>query len=63
MGYARFPGEDFFLALLSSRKSRRNGDPTIQPAEGMNCSSGKLNAVSDFLQEIAGATSAAMTLN
>ena len=43
----------FFLALLSSRKSRRNGGPTIRHAEGMDCSWDKLSLISDFLQEIA----------
>jgi hypothetical protein len=44
---------DFFLTLLSSRKSRRNGGPTIRHAEGMDCSWGQLTLSSDFLQEIA----------
>jgi hypothetical protein len=44
---------NFFLALLSSRKIRRNGDPTIWHAKRTDCSWGKLTSISDFLQEIA----------
>src|ERR1700722_6871696 len=40
----------FFLALLSSRMSRRNGGPTIRYAKRTNSSWGKLNLISDFLQ-------------
>ena len=45
--------ERFFLALLSSRMSRRNGEPPIWYAKRTDCSWGKLNVISDFLQEIA----------
>src|SRR3984957_8424032 len=36
MGYRRFSAEDFSTALLSSRKRRGNGDPTIGHAEGID---------------------------
>jgi hypothetical protein len=53
MGYRRFSVKDFSTALLSSRKRRGNGDPTIRHAEGMDCSWDKLSLISDFLQDIA----------
>jgi hypothetical protein len=53
MGYRIFSIEDFSTALLSSRKRRGNGNPTIEHAEGMDCSYGKLSLISDFLQDIA----------
>jgi hypothetical protein len=42
----------FFVAPLSSRKSRRNGGATIQHAKRTDCSWGNLTSISDFLQEI-----------
>jgi hypothetical protein len=53
MGYADKIGKVFSLPLLSSENSRRNGWPSIRHAEGTNCSWGKLNSISDFLQDIA----------
>src|SRR3984957_15537608 len=52
MGYTRFSAK-IFSSRLSSRKSRRNGGPTIRHAEEMDCSWGDLSLISDFLQEIA----------
>jgi hypothetical protein len=57
MGYTRFSAEDFSTALLSSRKRRGNGDPTIGHAERIDCSWDKLSLISDFLQDIAGSYS------
>ena len=56
MGYGRFSVDDFSTALLSSRKRRGNGDPTIGHAEGTDflLHGIKLNLISDFLQDIAG---------
>jgi hypothetical protein len=53
MGYRVISIDDFFLARLSSRKRRGNGNPTIGPAEGIDRSWDKLSFISDFLQEIA----------
>jgi hypothetical protein len=36
MAYRRFSVDDFSTALLSSRKRRGNGDPTIGHAEGID---------------------------
>jgi hypothetical protein len=42
----------FFLALFFVAKQASQRQPTIWHAEGMDCSWGKLNLISDFLQEI-----------
>jgi hypothetical protein len=42
-----------FPPAFPSRKRRRNGGPKIWHAEGIDCSWGKFNLISDFLQEIA----------
>jgi hypothetical protein len=42
----------FFHPLLSCRQNSGAGKPTIWRAEGTDCSWGKPNSVSDFLQDI-----------
>jgi hypothetical protein len=48
----RRSAEIFFHPLLSCRQNPGAGKPTIWRAEGTDCSWGKLNSVSDFLQDI-----------
>ncbi len=47
MAYEAFSGKNFSLSLSGSAET-----PEREPAEGQDCSWGKLNLFSDFLQEI-----------
>jgi hypothetical protein len=51
-GYAGFSLKEISRALLPPRQNRGNGSPRFWPAEGTDWSWGKLNSISDFLQEI-----------